>query len=252
LYVWKINIIAMNIFYKPGEHLDIIQLDKSESHHCLNVLRLKEGDLVGVINGRGKFYNAVLVNKGHFSAALKIKSVISDYDKNEYHLHIAIAPTKNIDRFEWFLEKCTEIGVSEITPLLCMRSQRRKLRTDRMEKLLVSAIKQSDRATLPILNQPAMFSEFISKSINNSGYIAHCSDKYREHLISSLQCTKQVIVLIGPEGDFSPEEIDQAISKGYKPVSLGNHRLRTETAGIAVAQIVSDYYVIKGYQEGSS
>ena len=237
----------MHVFYKPGHHDNLIYLDPAESHHCINVIRLRLGDEVNVLNGKGTLYETIISRADQKKVVLKIKSAHTEYDKKEYHLHIAIAPTKNMDRFEWFIEKSTEIGVDEITPLFCMNSERRKLRQDRLEKVLISAVKQSLKATLPVLNQPENFTDFIVKQTSAARFIAYCSIEKREHLLKVTKNSNNILVMIGPEGDFGPKEIKMAKETGFQPVSLGKSRLRTETAGVAVAQIIADSYVIKDF-----
>lgn len=238
----------MHIFYKPGLHEKVIILDPAESHHCVNVLRMQKNEEVAVINGQGILYSTRIGDANSKEVKLLIINKIENYGKRDYHLHIAIAPPKNIERFEWFLEKATEIGVDEISPVFCQHSNRMKLRPERLEKVLISAVKQSLKTWLPKLNQPMNFQEFIKQENNADRYIAYCSEDYIEHLLVARKNTHNIIVMVGPEGDFSPTEIAMAIESGFKPVSLGSSRLRTETAGIAVAQIIANRYVIKDFQ----
>jgi 16S rRNA (uracil1498-N3)-methyltransferase len=236
----------MQLFYKPGIHDKNIELDENESHHCINVLRMRINDEVFVINGKGVLYKTRLIKPDSKNCSLEIIESVENFDKRDYSLHIAIAPTKSPERFEWFLEKAVEIGVDRITPVVCKHSHRNRLRKERLDKIIVSAVKQSVKATIPILNDPQDFNEFI-KTQGRSKFIAICSDQYTQHLLEqTMMSGDDITILIGPEGDFSEEEIQEAINFGFQPVSLGRSRLRTETAGVSVAQMVADYYVIKG------
>jgi len=234
----------MHIFYSPGNHEKCIHLDPSESGHCIRVLRLKTGDRVGVINGEGVFYTSRILKPDPENTLLEIVSEIKNYGKRNYSLHIAIAPTKNMERFEWFIEKSVEIGIDEITPVYCQRSERTKLRVDRLRRVILSAVKQSRNAYLPKLNMPATFDDIAGKDTDAEKYIAHCSDEPKDHLVSIPVKHKNVLILIGPEGDFSEPELVKASANGFVPVSLGPGRLRTETAGVVAAQIISDRNII--------
>lgn len=238
----------MQVFYKTGQHESNIFLDASESHHCINVLRMKQNDEVVVINGKGTFYSTRILKPDPSRVQLLVISAVENYEKRDCHLHIAIAPTKNIDRFEWFLEKAAEIGIDEITPIFCLHSNRVNIRMERLEKVLIAAVKQSLKAYLPKLNQAIAFNDFLNRNTNSNSFIAYCADDYKEHLLTSIKGANDITVLIGPEGDFSPAEVKTAIEKGYIPVSLGKSRLRTETAGVAVAQIVADSFVIRDFR----
>ncbi len=223
------------LFYT--QHIDngFARFDEEESRHLLSVLRYKSGDRIQLTDGKGRYYEAELSDGGKKEALARILSERPESGRRPHRLHIAIAPTKNIDRFEWFLEKATEIGIDEITPLLCKRSERTVLRQDRLEKVLVSAMKQSFRATLPQLNPFTPFSKVVSTAQAPQKCIAWCDGEQLTHLRDTLKNTADIIVLIGPEGDFSNEEVEEALANGYAPVSLGPARLRTETAGILVA-----------------
>ena len=236
----------MHLFYSPGDHRNIIQLDLAESAHCIKVLRLSEGDSVSVINGKGKFSTATIISADPKQVMLNIDSTVSEFGKRDYHLHVAIAPTKNNERFEWFLEKSTEIGIDEITPLICHRSERFKLREDRLWKVLLSAVKQSQKAYLPVLNATERFEDFVTRDIKLpcNKFIAYCTEEQNHHLLTVSGNAVHYIILIGPEGDFTPYEVEAAHDHGYTPVSLGSSRLRTETAGVVTAQIISDRIII--------
>ncbi len=229
----------MYLFYTP----DIATshtLSEEESQHCVRVLRYDRGDEILLTDGRGTTYIARITNLHPKHCEFEIVSARKQEPHHHFHLHIAIAPTKNIERLEWMVEKCTEIGVDEITPLLCRFSERKTLRIDRLEKVVLSAAKQSLTPYLPVVNDLTPFDEFIQNhSANAEGglYIAHCYEKDKrelkdEILANTRHQTPNITILIGPEGDFSEAEIDLALQNGYVPVSLGNSRLRTETAGV--------------------
>ncbi len=229
----------MQLFYVPDILGTEVVLDETESKHAVKVLRLSTGDKVQLIDGKGGFYEAEIVVANPKKCRLKITKTNKEFGKKDFHLHIAIAPTKNNDRFEWFLEKTTEIGINEITPLLCDHSERKNIKPDRLEKILVSAMKQSLKAYLPKLNELTPLKELIQNTNSGNRYIAHCNEGKKTHLKNeSLKC-KNVLVLIGPEGDFSPEEVDFVIQRGFKEITLGDSRLRTETAGIVACHIVN-------------
>ncbi|HBL76279.1 MAG: 16S rRNA (uracil(1498)-N(3))-methyltransferase [Bacteroidetes bacterium GWF2_42_66] len=229
----------MHLFYTPGISGKNYVLNEDESKHCVRVLRLVEKDCIILVDGKGGFYEAMIVEAHPKRCSIEVVKSIQEYGKKSFYLHVAIAPTKNIERFEWFLEKATEFGVHEITPLLCANSERRTVKDDRLEKIMVSAMKQSLKAYLPRLNPMAAFNDFVRKDQNADRFIAHCEDQEKIHLKNIVKPAQNVVVLIGPEGDFSSEEIRIALQSGYQPVSLGDSRLRTETAGVAAVHIVN-------------
>ena len=200
----------------------------------MKVLRLVIGDVVHLIDGRGGLYEAEIINESKRNVTLHVLKTTSEYQKRNHRLHIAVAPTKNIDRLEWFLEKATEIGIDEITPLICDRSERKVVKEDRLNKVITSAVKQSLQAYHPQLNEAVSFKEFIKKHFTGNKMIAHCIDGEPRQFISDIISAGQsCLILIGPEGDFSPDEIQQALQNNFKPLTLGNTRLRTETAALA-------------------
>lgn len=211
--------------------------EEEEGRHLSTVLRKKTGDLLQLTDGKGFFYEAELADAGKRQVLARILSKTAAKPMRPARLHIAIAPTKQMERLEWFLEKATEIGVDEITPLLCQRSERDTLRLDRMEKILVSAMKQSLRAWLPKLNQPTRFQDFAKKTGDVQKRIAWCAAEPLPHLKNTLNTQQDVVVAIGPEGDFSPEEIQIALANGFQGVGLGEARLRTETAGLLAVTV---------------
>jgi 16S rRNA (uracil1498-N3)-methyltransferase len=231
----------MQLFY----HQDILEEDKQivfprdESKHIVKVLRKKEGDILHVTNGKGFLFISELTLITAQQCIAKIIEVKKEETPN-YYLHMAVAPTKMNDRFEWFLEKATEIGVMEITPIICDHSERKVVKMERFERVLQSAMKQSLHFTLPKLNQPVRFSEFVTDTPEGTKYIAHCEEgKDKRSLKKVLNTGEPTLILIGPEGDFSSEEIELARSNEWIPVSLGNTRLRTETAAIVACHTVA-------------
>ena len=208
-------------------------LSEEESKHLIRVLRKTEGDKFHVVDGNGGLYLVEIIVASPKKCEIQILSKQLNYGKRNNRIHIAIAPTKNLDRFEWFLEKVTEIGIDEITPLLCDHSERKVIKPERLEKIIISAMKQSNQAYLPKLNEIKKLNNFVEEQHNNSSLklIAHCEDGDRS-LIKNYSDLSDVTILIGPEGDFSNSEIKLATANKFKPISLGNTRLRTETAGI--------------------
>lgn len=229
----------MQLFYIPEIRGNEIILDETESKHAVKVLRLSAGNKVQVVDGAGGFYTAEITESHPKKCRLSILKSHKEYGKRRFKLHMAMAPTKNIDRFEWFLEKATEIGIDEITPLLCEHSERKNIKSDRLEKILVSAMKQSVKAFLPKLNPMIPFNKFITINEVSRKYIAHCNDGDKPHLKNEIKKEENVLILIGPEGDFSPEEVELAKTNGFREISLGQSRLRTETAGVVACHIVN-------------
>lgn len=216
-----------------------IQFSKEESRHIVRVLRKKEGDVLYITNGEGFLFTSEIIVASDKKCIAKVVKVYDKPNHRNYYLHIAIAPTKNNDRLEWFLEKATEIGIDEITPIICKNSERKVVKTERLSKIIQSAMKQSLQFTLPKLNDPIKFSDFIKKEDNNSLFIAHCEDSEKITLKNNASNNTNFTILIGPEGDFSLTEIEQALAKGYQSISLGNTRLRTETAGLVAVQNIA-------------
>jgi 16S rRNA (uracil1498-N3)-methyltransferase len=229
----------MNLFYSPIDDSDAIEIDETEAHHIYHVLRMKVGDFVSLTNGKGIIAKARLVSVNKNGVVAEIEERNQE-QKRSASLHIAIAPTKNLDRLEWFIEKATEIGVEEITPIICQRSERRELKTDRLFKILLAASKQSQQAYFPILHSPIKFVDFMNQTSFPSDFaIAHCDDNSVRKELRHFIKPKDSCYLIGPEGDFTNEEVKMAIEKGAIPLSLGKNRLRTETAGIIVCSAFS-------------
>jgi 16S rRNA (uracil1498-N3)-methyltransferase len=228
----------MHLFYTPQIEGDTYQLEEQESKHAIRVLRLGRGDAVVLVDGVGGWYDAVIADDHPKRCSLLIKSHTPTYQPLPYKLHLAVAPTKNMDRFEWFLEKATEIGVSEITPLICQRSERKQVKTERLDRILVSAMKQSLRAYKPVLNDPIPMDAFLRVQREGTLGIAHCYPLDRRG-VYELDASGNFTLLVGPEGDFTEEEVDSALAAGYVPFHLGNSRLRTETAAVHITSAIS-------------
>lgn len=233
----------MQLFFTPdlNPSLENFILSEEESKHAIRVLRMDTGDRLHLIDGRGGLYEAQIIDPHPKRTVLTILTVEEEFQRPKYHLHIAVGPTKNIDRIEWFLEKATEVGIQEITPVICEHSERKEVKLDRLNKVVVAAMKQSLKAYLPKLNPAVSFKQFL-REIPTEGVqkaIAHCVDAEKKHLNQVLEPAQHYIILIGPEGDFSEEEIDLALQMGFHPISLGEARLRTETAALATCMEVS-------------
>jgi 16S rRNA (uracil1498-N3)-methyltransferase len=224
----------MQLFYTPDIDPSLAQyfLSEEESKHAVRVLRLAEGDEVTLIDGKGGLYKAGIKDAHPKRTILQINSVTPEFNKRNHHLHIAIAPTKNLDRVEWFLEKATEIGIDEISLIICQRSERKEAKADRLNKIITSAIKQSIKAYHPILNAPVTFNQFLKQPFDGQKFIAHCDEGEKIELSQSIEKGSRYLILIGPEGDFAPAEVVLALQNGYKAITLGTSRLRTETAAL--------------------
>lgn len=225
----------MHIFYTPDITQNSYTLNEEESKHCVRVLRLTIGDIVNLVDGKGGFYTAEITSDNPKKVSLSVLKVETEFHKRNHYLHIAVAPTKNIDRIEWFLEKATELGIDEITPVITDRSERRVVKEDRLNKVITSAVKQSIKAYHPKLNDAISFEAFLREPFDGHRLIAHCIDNGEKQYISKLVAPHQkYLILIGPEGDFTPNEVDLALNKGFKALTLGDNRLRTETAALSV------------------
>jgi 16S rRNA (uracil1498-N3)-methyltransferase len=239
-------------------------LDEEESRHIIRVLRLKAGDPLELADGMGNLYRGVILDPDPAGTRVRILETTRDHLARNYHLHLAIAPTKSTDRFEWFLEKATEIGVDEITPILCERSERSHIRQERSEKIILAAMKQSGRALLPALNPMVPLQVFLDSAKADLKYIAHCGTDPAKHLarIAGVgpatekpaaakpvaakpaaakpeSAKRSWLVMIGPEGDFTRGEVDVALQRDFEEISLGEAVFRTETAGIIACQLVN-------------
>ena len=223
----------MQLFYNTdiSEKSNTFSFPKDESRHIIKVLRKKTGDTLHITNGKGYLFTAEITIADQKNCVVNI--INSVFKKpTDYQLHLAVAPTKMNDRYEWFLEKATEIGITSITPIYCDHSERKKVKTDRFEKILQSAMKQSLHLYLPILNEPISFKDYINQDFSGDLFIAHCEETDKKSLKNEIKPNTETTILIGPEGDFSVNEIETAIKNKFIPVTLGNTRLRTETAAI--------------------
>jgi 16S rRNA (uracil1498-N3)-methyltransferase len=230
----------MNYFYHPRLDTSVTQFSfpEEESRHIVKVLRKKEGDLLNITNGKGYVFEAKIATADPKRCTARVlESRKSIPPRSE--LHLAVAPTKKLDRFQWFLEKATEIGVTEVTPILCQRSERKKLATDRLQRVMQEAMKQSLRTYLPRLNDPVPYEDFLQEGHPDLRFIAHCEEDEKMDLKRRVAADKDVLILIGPEGDFTRPEIDAAYMRGFLPVSLGESRLRTETAALVACVTVN-------------
>ncbi|MDQ1166704.1 16S rRNA (uracil(1498)-N(3))-methyltransferase [Flavobacterium sp. SORGH_AS_0622] len=229
----------MQLFFNPNidESTQSFSFDKEESRHIIKVLRKKDSDILHVTNGSGLLFETQITLASDSKCIVEVLS-ITNAEKPKFHLHLAVAPTKMNDRFEWFIEKATEIGIQEITPIFCDRSERKVINKDRFEKIILSAMKQCNETFLPKLNEAISFKEFIKKQQKGLQLIAHCEETDKKSLKEVLKPSEDVTILIGPEGDFSEKEIALALENNYKPVTLGNTRLRTETAAVVACHSV--------------
>jgi 16S rRNA (uracil1498-N3)-methyltransferase len=228
----------LNLFYQPFIDQQVHHLDAEESRHCIKVLRKKAGDLIHLTDGKGFFYEAAILKADPAQCDFKIVNQTREQKKN-FFIHIAIAPTKSADRMEWFVEKAVEFGIDRITLTECAHSERAYLKPDRLKKIAVSAMKQSLKASFPVIEGPVKISTLIVQADETSRFIAHVDHNNPLHLKDAAQKAQKSIVLIGPEGDFSDSELALAEQHSYKKVSLGSSRLRTETAGVAACHILN-------------
>jgi 16S rRNA (uracil1498-N3)-methyltransferase len=229
----------MQLFYNPNinETTEYFSFDKEESKHIIKVLRKKDTDILFVTNGLGFLFKTEITLASDSKCTVQIIS-FEKKEESKFKLHLAVAPTKMNDRFEWFLEKATEIGIHEITPIICDRSERKVINAERFDKIILSAMKQSNELFLPKLNNAVTFKEFIKQQNKGLQLIAHCEETDKKTLKSVLKPNENVTLLIGPEGDFSEKEIALALENNYIPVSLGNTRLRTETAAVVACHSI--------------
>ncbi|MFT5970677.1 MAG: 16S rRNA (uracil1498-N3)-methyltransferase [Flavobacteriales bacterium] len=223
----------MQIFYIPNLDLDQLYLDKDESKHATKVLRKKTGDQAFVVDGKGSIYTIEFTIMAEKKVSFRILETKNTFQKRKHYLHLMVAPTKNIDRFEWFLEKATEIGVDRITPILCQNSERTVIKHERLHKIIVGAMKQSEKAYLPQLDPITPINETFKDTFEGQRFMAYCEEKPPAHLFHQLDKEiKQVQIYIGPEGDFSTKELEIAAANQISYINLGQSRLRTETAAI--------------------
>jgi 16S rRNA (uracil1498-N3)-methyltransferase len=224
----------MQLFYATDISGTAAAFSREESGHCLRVLRMRKGDSLLFTDGKGTFFEGVITGDDPAAMMVTITGEREEAGKRQYKLHMAISPLKNEDRLEWFIEKAVEIGIDEITPLICSRSEKKRIRKERLESIILSAMKQSVKATLPVLNEPVMFSEMIKRELGCRKLIATCDRAFkRKAIVDAFEPAEDILILAGPEGDFTSEEVISAMEAGFVPVHLGHSRLRTETAGVA-------------------
>ncbi|MCX6297456.1 MAG: 16S rRNA (uracil(1498)-N(3))-methyltransferase [Bacteroidetes bacterium] len=233
----------MHLFYTPNITGDTYTLNEEESKHCVKVLRLNEGDKIQMIDGIGGFYEAEITDNNPKRCSVKIIETKKEFGKRNWQLHIAIAPTKNMDRLEWFVEKATEMGIDQISLIDCKNSERTIVKSERIQKVAISAIKQSLKAYLPKINEVVDYKKLIAtaKDFEGQKFIAHCQTPPANlsHLKNLYSPKKNALILIGPEGDFTTEEVKLALDNGFKEISLGKSRLRTETAALYACAAVN-------------
>ena len=231
----------MQLFYAPDITLPLYTLGEEESKHCVRVLRLGEGDCLHLTDGRGDMHLCEVVDAHPKRCTVRVISTEHEFEKIGYRLVMAVAPTKNIERFEWFLEKATEVGVSEFIPLETTHSERRTIKLEREQKVITSAVKQSLKAYHPELHEMTEFRKVLNMPFEGRRFIAHCGEAVKEksYLAKRLKAGENAMILIGPEGDFSPEEVAAAVACGFEEITLGYQRLRTETAAVVAVTMVS-------------
>lgn len=229
----------MHRFYTPKIESNVVVLSEEESAHAIRVLRLRKGDTILLLDGYGKAMQATILDEHHKKCVVELNGINQIEEASVGKLHIAIAPTKNIDRIEWFVEKATEIGIHSITPIITAQTERRNINLERLQKILISAMKQSQRLYIPTLHELKTYQKFIdeTKSIQSQKFIAHCHENDKKLFSIEVDKSKDCLMLIGPEGDFNAEEIELAINNQFVPVSLGHARLRTETAALFTTSI---------------
>tara|TARA_B100001996_G_scaffold360524_1_gene326583 strand:- start:540 stop:1253 length:714 start_codon:yes stop_codon:yes gene_type:complete len=235
----------MELFFSDNINNDIIILDLQESRHCTKVLRKSIGDTVNVVDGIGNFYKGQIILISKNNCEIRINEILNDYGKKKYYTHIAISPIKNHERLEWFIEKSVEIGIDEISFIRCSRTLRKNIKLDRINRIAVTAMKQTLKAKLPKINEVEGFSSFLNRANEGMKFICHLENNERKNLFSfkdSIISSLHSCVLIGPEGDFTLDEISLSKKHNFIPISLGNSRLRTETAGIVSCNLINSIY----------
>lgn len=234
----------MRLFIVENIEGSTLTFNEEESKHIVRVLRMNIGDSLHVTNGKGMLCKAKIIQLTHKKCTVEIISTTENFEQRDYYLHLAVCPTKSNDRFEWFLEKATEIGIDEISILIGENSERKKFNTERFQKIMQAAVKQSLKAYIPKLNEPIKVKDFITQfSFEGKKMIAHCDSAYeRTNIKSILQKNIPTLIMIGPEGDFSTSEIELALANNFKGIALSNSRLRTETAGVVATDYVSFFH----------
>jgi 16S rRNA (uracil1498-N3)-methyltransferase len=230
----------MHWFFLEDVHVGSFTFDTDESKHIARVLRLRVGDRISLTDGKGRLFSGKIIDDNPKRCTVLIDDKVETFSPLPYHLHIAVAPTKNLSRLEWFVEKATEFGISEITLLACNHSERVNFKIDRLERIAVAAIKQSQQTWLPEINQLTSFSDFIKKTPKGDKYIAYVDTSRSIPMLKKVYNPGQhATIMIGPEGDFSKEEIEAAVEAGFVPISLGKNRLRTETAALVASYTIN-------------
>ncbi len=232
----------MQLFYSNTIHNGCITLNDEEKNHCTKVLRKTVGDVVHIIDGAGNLYETRIMAISKHDCVCAIEIVTPQFGAHNYKLSMCVAPTKNSDRFEFFVEKAVEFGIDEIIPIRTDNSERKILKPERIEKIILSAMKQSYKAYKPQLYELTDFSELLKNPVNGIACIAHCYDGEKQKLPEILQANSRICIAIGPEGDFSEREVKQAIDNHWKAITLGESRLRTETAAIAAVHSVYSFF----------
>ncbi len=229
----------MNLFYAPDIKPPVFQLNAEESKHIIKVLRMKSGDIIHFTDGKGMLYHCRISEANPRGCFVEVLKEEKGSDRRNFYLYMAVAPTKNINRFEWFLEKATEIGIDRITPIISEHSERKVVKHDRLNRVITAAVKQSLKTRHPQLDDSMAFSKVIKTNFKGEKYIAYIDEKVTLELSKAYTPGTNTMVLIGPEGDFSPEEVEQAKKEGFIPVRLGPSRLRTETAAVAACHTIN-------------
>ncbi len=230
----------MQLFYNSNIDVDTtnFSFDKEESGHIVKVMRRNSGDILMVTNGLGQLFTTEIVLASTSKCMMKVNAV-ETIKSSDYKLHLAVAPTKMNERYEWFLEKATEIGISEITPIICERSERKIVKNERFDKIILSSMKQSASCYLPKINEPILLKDFLQIAFEGQKFIAHCEDSQKILLKNAADLKTNTLILIGPEGDFTENEIVEAKENNFRAISLGNSRLRTETAAVVACHTLA-------------
>lgn len=223
----------MQLFFADDIQSDFCTLSEEESTHCVKVLRLGAGDTVSITDGRGTLCHCHILDPHHKHCTLQVDERISDFGRHSFSFHLAVAPTKNSARMEWLMEKAVEMGVDRFTPIVCQHSERAVIKRERLEKIAVSAIKQSQKAFKPLIDDPTPLATLLHQPFDGQKFIAYCNGDLRVPLRDCYTPRSNALILIGPEGDFSDAEVQEALASGFNPVTLGQYRLRTETAALA-------------------
>lgn len=229
----------MNLFYAPEIAPPVFQLNAEESKHIIRVLKMKKGDDIRFTNGKGMMYFCKILSNNPKGCEVEVLNSEKGEDVRPFYLQIAAAPTKNINRFEWFLEKATEIGIDRITPFISEHSERKAVKVDRLNRVVTAAMKQSLKSLRPVLDEVIKFSQLIGQDFEGEKFIAYINKEVNLELSKAYHPGSNALILIGPEGDFSPQEVKDAKAKGFIPVKLGPYRLRIETAAVAACHTIN-------------